>query len=78
MPKYAKFIKVLLTNKRKLEEVFTVSLGESCSAYPSSQIAKVDNKSQWVVDWMQVGDSIVEKALADSGASINVMPYKFF
>ncbi|XP_039118130.1 uncharacterized protein LOC120254044 [Dioscorea cayenensis subsp. rotundata] len=45
MPKYEKFMKELLTNRKKLEESLTVSL---------------------------------EKALADSGASINIMPYKLF
>ena len=31
MPKYAKFLKELLSNKRKLEELSTVTLSEECS-----------------------------------------------
>ena len=32
MPKYAKFLKELLSNKRKLEELAIVTLSEECSA----------------------------------------------
>ena len=30
MPKYAKFLKELLSNKRKLEDVSTIEVGENC------------------------------------------------
>ncbi|XP_031120237.1 uncharacterized protein LOC116023381 [Ipomoea triloba] len=37
MPRYAKFLKELLTNKKKLEESTTVLLGEGCSAFVRRQ-----------------------------------------
>lgn len=40
MPKYAKFMKDLLTNRKKLEESLTVFLGESCSAIIQSKLLK--------------------------------------
>ncbi|XP_048231218.1 uncharacterized protein LOC125370262 [Ricinus communis] len=52
MPKYAKFLKEILSNKRKLEDLGLVTLNEECSA--------------------------ILGALADLGASINLMPTSLF
>ncbi|XP_022024609.1 uncharacterized protein LOC110924945 [Helianthus annuus] len=38
MPKYAKFLKDLLTNKKKLEELSTVILSEECSAVVQNKL----------------------------------------
>ena len=38
MPKYAKFLKDILVNKRKLEEHETVMLTEECSALISNKL----------------------------------------
>lgn len=38
MPRYMKFLKVLLTNKRKLKEVLTVTLSEECSAILTNKL----------------------------------------
>jgi len=78
MPKYAKFMKELLTNRKKLEEASTVSLGENCSAIIQSKLPEKIKDPGGLIIECHFGDSIVEKALADSGASINVMPYKLF
>ena len=76
MPKYAKFLKELLTNKHKSEEASTVSLGESCSAIlPSKLPRKIMDLGGLVIE-CKIRDSIVENALAALGVSINVMPYK--
>lgn len=40
MARYAKFLKELLTNKRKLEEVSTVTLSEECSAIIFNKLQK--------------------------------------
>lgn len=78
IPKYAKFMKLLLTNRKKLEESSTVSLGESCSAIIQRKLPKkIKNPGGLVVE-CHFGDLCVEKALANSGASINVMLYKLF
>ena len=78
MPKYAKFMKVLNTNKCKLEEASTISLDESCSAILQSKLSrKIKDPSGLVIE-CKIGDSIVEKDLAYSGAGINVMPNELF
>ncbi|XP_039119867.1 uncharacterized protein LOC120256192 [Dioscorea cayenensis subsp. rotundata] len=78
MPKYAKFMKDLLTNKRKLEELETVALPKNCSAMIQKKITKkLTDPGSFIIPCM-IGEDMQEKALADSGASINVMPYKLF
>ena len=78
MPRYAKLIKELITNKHKLEEASTVSLGGSCLAIFQSKLPKKIKDVGGLVVECKIGYSIVEKALTDSRASINVMPYKIF
>ena len=38
MPKYAKFLKVLISNKKKLQEFETVTLTKECSAIISNKL----------------------------------------
>ncbi|XP_039117846.1 uncharacterized protein LOC120253603 [Dioscorea cayenensis subsp. rotundata] len=78
MPKYAKFMKDLLTNKRKLEKLETVALPRNCSAMIQTKLPKkLTDPGSFIIPCM-IGEGMQEKALADSGASINVMPYKLF
>ncbi|XP_039122080.1 uncharacterized protein LOC120258698 [Dioscorea cayenensis subsp. rotundata] len=78
MPKYAKFMKDLLTNKGKLEELETVALPQNCSAMIQRKLLKkLSDPGSFIIPCV-IGEGMKEKALADSGASINVMPYKLF
>ena len=67
MPRYAKLIKELITNKHKLEEASTVSLGKSCSAVLQSKLPKKIKDPSGLVAECKISDSIVKKAMADSG-----------
>ena len=71
MLKYAKFLKELLSNKRKLEELFTMTLSEECFT------KKLKDPRSFTFLCLH-GNLLVEKALANLGASINLMPYKLF
>ncbi|KAA3464785.1 RNA-directed DNA polymerase (Reverse transcriptase), Ribonuclease H-like protein [Gossypium australe] len=78
MPKYAKFLKELLTNKRKLEEVSMVELNEECSAILQNKLPrKLKDPGSFTIPCL-IGSLNIKKALADLGASINLMPYKMF
>ncbi|XP_031120246.1 uncharacterized protein LOC116023388 [Ipomoea triloba] len=77
MSRYAKFLKDLLTNKRKLEESTTVLLGEGCSAYMCHQPQKLTDPGSFTIP-CQIGEAEFKRALADSGASINIMPFCLF
>ncbi|KAK5772422.1 hypothetical protein PVK06_048711 [Gossypium arboreum] len=78
MPTYAKFLNKLLTNKRKFEELSTVELNEECSAILQNKLpTKLKDPGSFTIPCL-IGSLNVEKALADLGASINLMPYKMF
>ncbi|XP_039131793.1 uncharacterized protein LOC120268456 [Dioscorea cayenensis subsp. rotundata] len=78
MPKYAKFLKDLLTNKRKLEDLETVTLSGNCSAVIQKMLPKkLTDPGSFIIPCV-IGEGMKENALADSGASINVMPYNLF
>ncbi|XP_019414621.1 PREDICTED: uncharacterized protein LOC109326390 [Lupinus angustifolius] len=73
MPIYAKFMKNLLTKKRKLsEEIVTLEAG--CSAIIQKFLPEKtkDPDSFTILD--TIGELSVGKALLDLGASINLMP----
>ncbi|XP_027368188.1 uncharacterized protein LOC113874166 [Abrus precatorius] len=78
MPKYAKFLKDLLSNKKKLEELATVTLNEECSAILQNKMPKkLKDPGSFTLPCL-IGRLIVDRALADLGASINLMPYSVF
>ncbi|KAK5772503.1 hypothetical protein PVK06_048792 [Gossypium arboreum] len=78
MPTYAKFLKELLTNKRKFEDLSTVELYEECSAILQNKLpTKLKDRGSFTIPCL-IGSLNVDKALADLRANINLMPYKIF
>ncbi|XP_042023035.1 uncharacterized protein LOC121770360 [Salvia splendens] len=78
MPRYAKFLKEVISKKRRWVELETVNLTESCSAIIQKKLpAKMKDPGSFTISCI-VGDSQVGKALCDWGASINLMPFSFF
>ncbi|KAK5775799.1 hypothetical protein PVK06_043741 [Gossypium arboreum] len=78
MPTYAKFLKELLTNKRNFKDLPTVELNEECSAILQNKLpTKLKDPGNFTIPCL-IGSLNVEKALADLGTSINLMPYKMF
>ena len=78
MPSYAKFLKEVLSRKRKLEEFETVALTEECSAVIQKKLPpKLKDPGSFTVP-CAFGDTVFEKALCDLGASINLMPLSIY
>ncbi|XP_039130917.1 uncharacterized protein LOC120267328 [Dioscorea cayenensis subsp. rotundata] len=75
---YAKFLKELLTNKRKLEDVSSVTLSEEFSALLCNKLPKREKDPGGFIVPCTIGGLVDEKALADLGASINLMLYRIF
>ncbi|XP_061370538.1 uncharacterized protein LOC133313218, partial [Gastrolobium bilobum] len=74
MPHYAKFMKDLLSKKRKLKDGETVALTEECSALIQKKLPpKLKDPGSFSI-LIAIGDVEVGKALCDLGASINLMP----
>ncbi|XP_027337120.1 uncharacterized protein LOC113850776 [Abrus precatorius] len=78
MRKYAKFLKEMLSNKKKLEEFETVRLNEECSAILLRKLLpKLKDPGSFTIP-CTIGNSYFDKALCDLGASINLMPFSVF
>nr|GEY59987.1 reverse transcriptase domain-containing protein [Tanacetum cinerariifolium] len=73
MPKYQKMLKSLLSNKEKLQELANTHLNENCSAVILKKLPeKLGDPGKFLIP---CGFSELKcKALADLGASINLMP----
>ncbi|XP_048229220.1 uncharacterized protein LOC125369897 [Ricinus communis] len=78
MPKYAKFLKDILSRKRKLEEVAYVQLNKECSAVFQSKLPEKHHDPGSFTIPCTLGILCVDDALADLGDSINVMPTSLF
>ncbi|XP_070009960.1 uncharacterized protein [Nicotiana sylvestris] len=78
MLSYAKFLKEILSSKRKLEEVSVVKLIEKCSVILQNKLPqKLGDPGSFTIP-CTVGGTYFEKALCDSGASINLMLFSIF
>ncbi|KAL5549750.1 hypothetical protein UlMin_004981 [Ulmus minor] len=78
MPKYAKFLKEVLSNKRRLEANEKVMLTEECSAILQRKLLpKLKDPGSFTIP-CTIGDFEFDKVLCDLGASINLMPLSIF
>lgn len=78
MPSYAKFLKDILANKRKLQDFETVCLTEECSAVLQNKLPpKLKDPGSFSIPCV-IGNLDFSKVLCDLGASINLMPYSVF
>ena len=74
MPLYAKFLKEILSKKRKIVEEDIVNLTATCSAIIQQKLpAKMKDPGSFTIP-CSIGKYEFKKALCDSGASINLLP----
>ena len=77
MPQYAKFMKDILSKKRKITEEGIVNLTATCSAVIKKTLPeKRQDPGNYTIP-CKIGVADMGKALCDSGASINLMPLSF-
>ncbi|XP_071694589.1 uncharacterized protein [Rutidosis leptorrhynchoides] len=79
MPNYGRFIKDLIADKGKYAEVSTTFLNEECSAIlqKRNMPPKLRDPGIFIIPCL-MGDSVMYDALADLGASINLIPHSFY
>eukprot|EP00257_Ricinus_communis_P019971 XP_015579103.1 uncharacterized protein LOC107261818 [Ricinus communis] len=78
MPNYTKFLKEILSNKRKLEDLGLVTLNEECSAILQNKLlVKRRDPGSFIVPCI-IGDLLINDTLADLCASINLLPSSLF
>ncbi|XP_062114835.1 uncharacterized protein LOC133828229 [Humulus lupulus] len=78
MPSYVKFMKEILSRKRKLEDYETVALTEERNAIlPKKLPPKLKDPGSFNIP-CSIADLIGTNALYDLGASVNLMPLSMF
>ena len=78
MPSYVKFMKKILSNKRRLSNFETMNLTKECSAILQRKLPqKLKDPGSFTIP-CTIGNSIFKKALCDLGASINLMSLSIF
>ncbi|KAL4341859.1 hypothetical protein GQ457_08G031570 [Hibiscus cannabinus] len=78
MPNYAKFLKDMVTRKKRIEEFETVAATETFLALMHNKVpAKKTDPGSFTIDCL-IGHNYPIKALCDLGASINLMPKSVF
>ncbi|GJS59047.1 reverse transcriptase domain-containing protein [Tanacetum coccineum] len=78
MPKYAKFLKGLLTNKARLKEAYKITMNERCSAVLLNKFhQRKKDPGSFTIPY-DIGQLHIDNALADHGASISLMSYTMY
>jgi hypothetical protein len=75
MPTYAKFMKEILSKKRRYNDDETIQLDANCSAIIQRRLPKKEKDPGRVTLSVANGNINVGKALIDLGSSINLIPY---
>ncbi|GJV12974.1 hypothetical protein Tco_1354515 [Tanacetum coccineum] len=78
MPNYGKFLKDLVSNKSKIEQISAAFLTEECSMILQNKIPpKLGDLGSFLIP-CKLANSVEYLALADLGTSINLMSYSLY
>ncbi|GKA19862.1 reverse transcriptase domain-containing protein [Tanacetum coccineum] len=78
MPKFNKWLSSLLRNKEKLEEIAITTVNAECSAIIMNKVPeKLEDPGKFLIP-CALQELNRTSALADSGASINLLPYSIY
>ena len=78
MSNYVKFMKEILTNKRKLGDYETIALSEECGAILQKKLPQKLKGPRSFTILCSIGNAIFKKSLCDLRACINLMPLTIF
>nr|GEV29594.1 reverse transcriptase domain-containing protein [Tanacetum cinerariifolium] len=78
MPKYEKFLKELISNKHKIEQISAAFLSDESSAMIQNKVPpKLEDPKSFIIP-CNFNKAFFCNDLADLGASINLMPYSLY
>ncbi|GKD33601.1 hypothetical protein Tco_1249110, partial [Tanacetum coccineum] len=78
IPIYRKFLKDLVSNKSKMEQISVAFLNEECSAIIQNKLSlKLGDHESFLI-LCTLANSVKYLAFPDLGASINLMPYSMY
>ena len=74
MPLYAKKLKDILSNKRKIEDNETIALTRECSVVIQKKLPlKLKDPGSFSIPCV-IGKETIEKVMCDLGSSVNLLP----
>ena len=74
IPSYAKFLKEILSNKKKLEDNETLMLTTKCSAlFQNNMPPKLKDPGSFSISCV-IGKFVIDRDLWDLGASVSLIP----
>nr|GEU78073.1 reverse transcriptase domain-containing protein [Tanacetum cinerariifolium] len=78
MPNYGKFLKELISNKHKIEQIFAAFLSDESSTMIQNKVPpKLGDPGSFLIP-CNFNKTFSFNSLADLGASINLMPYSLY
>ncbi|XP_039007856.1 uncharacterized protein LOC120135699 [Hibiscus syriacus] len=77
MPTYDKFLKDIVTNKRKAEKYETITTTKEYCSSLSKLPPKIQYPGNFIIPF-SIEENYVEKELCDLGSSVNLMPKSIF
>ncbi|GKB41691.1 reverse transcriptase domain-containing protein [Tanacetum coccineum] len=78
MPNYCKFLKELISNKHKIEQIYAAFLSDESSAMIQNKVPpKLGDPGSFLIP-CNFNKTFSYNALVDLGASINLMPYSLY
>ncbi|GJZ76464.1 reverse transcriptase domain-containing protein [Tanacetum coccineum] len=78
MPNYGKFLKELISNKHKIEQIFAAFLSDESSSMIQNKVPpKLGDPGSFLIP-CNFNKTFSCNALADFGSSINLMPYSLY
>ncbi|GJY16544.1 reverse transcriptase domain-containing protein [Tanacetum coccineum] len=78
MPYYCKFLKELISNKQKIEQIYAAFISDESSAMIQNKVPpKLRDPGSFLIP-CNFNKTFSYNALVDLGASINLMPYSLF
>ena len=78
VPKYAKFLKILIFSKKKLQKFETVTLTKKCSAITSNKFSLKRKHPGSLTIPCSIGNLKFQKALCNLRVAINLMPLSIY
>ncbi|XP_049372826.1 uncharacterized protein LOC125837797 [Solanum verrucosum] len=78
IPKYAKYVKEIVANKRRFTDYETVALTEECNCKIQNRLPKMLKDPGSFTVQITIGQSVHSRGLCDLGASINLMPLSLY
>ncbi|KAK4709062.1 hypothetical protein R3W88_029987 [Solanum pinnatisectum] len=78
IPEYAKYVKDIVANKRRLTEYETIALTEECSSRIQNRLPKELKDSGSSTVQITIRQNVHTRGLCDLGASINLIPLSIY